>query len=67
MGKRTGRSGQRVSLYLERQGLFVRDAGNSYLNAEGADATKHTIDTPLKSDSVVYTPGCSCTDTQIQQ
>jgi len=27
---------QRVGRYLERQGLLVRDAGNSYLTAEGA-------------------------------
>jgi len=29
---------QRVGRYLERQGLLVRDAGNSYLTAEGVDA-----------------------------
>ncbi len=29
---------QRVARYLERQGLLVRDAGNSYLTAEGVDA-----------------------------
>ena len=28
----------RVARYLERQGLLVRDAGNSYLTAEGVDA-----------------------------
>jgi ribosomal protein S27E len=29
---------QRVARYLERQGLLVRDAGSSYLTAEGVDA-----------------------------
>jgi hypothetical protein len=29
---------QRVARYLERQGLLVRDAGNSYLTAEGVNA-----------------------------
>ena len=28
----------RVARYLERQGLLVRDAGNSHLTAEGVDA-----------------------------
>jgi len=28
----------RVARYLERQGLLVRDDGNSYLTAEGVDA-----------------------------
>ncbi len=28
----------RVARYLERQGLLVRDAGNSYLTADGVDA-----------------------------
>ena len=27
----------RVARYLERQGLLVRDAGNSYLTADGVD------------------------------
>ena len=29
---------QRVARYLERQGLLVRDAENSYLSAQGMDA-----------------------------
>jgi len=29
---------KRVARYLERQGLLVRDAGNSYLTTEGLDA-----------------------------
>jgi len=29
---------QRVARYLERQGLLVRDAENSYLTTEGVDA-----------------------------
>jgi hypothetical protein len=34
-----------VARYLERQGLLVRDAGNSYLTAEGVDGDP---DSPMK-------------------
>ena len=32
----------RVGRYLERQGLLVRDTGNSYLSADAVDADNET-------------------------
>ena len=43
-----------VGRYLERQGLLVRDAGNSYLTAEGADADNEAPMNHLLGSSVTY-------------
>jgi len=43
---------RRVGRYLERQGLLVRDAGNSYLTAEGADADNEAPMNHLLGSSV---------------
>ena len=43
---------QRVGRYLERQGLLVRDAGNSYLTAEGVDADSESPINQLLGSSI---------------
>ena len=40
--------------YLERQGLLVRDAGNSYLTAEGVDADDKVPMDHLLGSSITY-------------
>ena len=45
---------QRVGRYLERQGLLVRDAGNSYLTAEGVDADSESPINQLLGSSITY-------------
>jgi hypothetical protein len=45
---------QRVGRYLERQGLLVRDAGNSYLTAEGLDADDEVPMDHLLGSSITY-------------
>ncbi len=44
----------RVARYLERQGWLVRDAGNSYLTAEGMDADLESPMTQLLGSSITY-------------
>jgi len=44
----------RVARYLERQGLLVRDAGNSYLTAEGMDADPESPMNQLLGSSITY-------------
>ncbi len=44
----------RVARYLERQGLLVRDAGNSYLTAEGVDADPDSPMSQLLGSSITY-------------
>jgi len=44
----------RVARYLERQGLLVRDAGNSYLTAEGVDADPESPMNQLLGSSITY-------------
>ena len=44
----------RIARYLECQGFLVRDAGNSYLTAEGVDADHDSpMNQPLGS-SITY-------------
>jgi hypothetical protein len=45
---------QRVARYLERQGLLVRDAGHSYLSAEGIDADPESPLHQLLGSSITY-------------
>jgi len=45
---------QRVARYLERQGLLVRDAGHSYLTAEGLDADDEMPMHHLLGSSITY-------------
>jgi ribosomal protein S27E len=45
---------QRVARYLERQGLLVRDAGSSYLTAEGVDADPESPMNHLLGSSITY-------------
>ena len=45
---------QRVARYLERQGLLVRDAGNSYLTAEGVNADNEVPMDQLLGSSITY-------------
>ena len=45
---------QRVGRYLERQGLLVRDADNSYLTAEGLDADDEVPLHHLLGSSITY-------------
>ena len=45
---------QRVGHYLERQGLLVRDAGNSYLTAEGLHADDEVPMHHLLGSSITY-------------
>ena len=45
---------QRIGRYLERQGLLVRDAGNSYLTAEGVDADSESPINQLLGSSITY-------------
>ena len=45
---------RRVGRYLERQGLLVRDAGNRYLTAEGADADNEAPMNHLLGSSITY-------------
>jgi hypothetical protein len=45
---------QRVGRYLERQGLLVRDADNSYLTAEGLDADDEVPMHHLLGSSITY-------------
>ncbi len=44
----------RVARYLERQGLLVRDAGNSYLTAEGVDTDPDSPMIQLLGSSITY-------------
>ncbi len=44
----------RVARYLERQNLLVRDAGNSYLTAEGADGDHESPMNQLLGSSITY-------------
>jgi hypothetical protein len=44
----------RVARYLERQGLLVRDAGSSYLTAEGVDADPESPMNHLLGSSITY-------------
>ena len=44
----------RVARYLERQGLLVRDEGNSYLTAEGIDADPESPMNQLLGSSITY-------------
>ncbi len=45
---------QRVDRYLERQGLLVRDAENSYLTTEGVDADPDSPMKQLLGSSITY-------------
>jgi len=45
---------QRVARYLERQGLLVRDASNSYLTADGVDADPDSPMKQLLGSSITY-------------
>ena len=45
---------ERSALYLEREGLLVRDAGTSYLTAEGVDADNDTPMHYLLGSSITY-------------
>jgi len=45
---------QRIGRYLERQGLLVRDAGNSYFTAEGVDADSESPINQLLGSSISY-------------
>ncbi len=45
---------QRVARYLERQGLLVRDAENSYLSAQGMDADPDSPLNHLLGSSISY-------------
>ncbi len=45
---------QRVARYLERQGLLVRDAENSYLTAQGVDADHDSPMNHLLGSSITY-------------
>ena len=45
---------QRVARYLERQGLLVRDTGNSYLTAEGVDTDPDSPMKQLMGSSITY-------------
>ncbi len=44
----------RVARYLERQGLLVRDEGNSYLTAQGKDADPDSPMNHLLGSSITY-------------
>ena len=44
----------RVPRYLERQGWLVRDAGNSYLTADGVDADPESPMNQLLGSSITY-------------
>ena len=44
----------RVARYLERQGLLVRDAGNSYLTAKGLDTDPESPMSHLLGSSITY-------------
>ena len=44
----------RVARYLERQGLQVRDAGNSYLTADGVNADHDSPMSQLLGSSITY-------------
>ena len=44
----------RVARYLERQGWLVRDAGNSYLTADGVDADPESPMNQLLGSSITY-------------
>ena len=44
----------RVARYLERHGWLVRDAGNSYLTAEGVDTDPDSPMTQLLGSSITY-------------
>ena len=44
----------RVARYLERQGLLVCDAGNSYLTADGIDADPESPMNQLLGSSITY-------------
>ena len=44
----------RVARYLERQGLLVRDDGNSYLTTEGMDADPESPMNHLLGSSIIY-------------
>jgi len=44
----------RVGRYLERQGLLVRDTGNSYLSADAVDAENETSMNHLLASSITY-------------
>lgn len=50
------RSSQRVGAYLEREGLLVRDIGNSYLQLEAPDESAMN-DLRAHSLALVLTPG----------
>jgi hypothetical protein len=45
---------QRIARYLERHGWLVRDAGNSYLTAEGVDADPESTLSHLLGSSITY-------------
>ncbi len=45
---------QRVARYLDRQGLLVRDAENSYLSAQGVDADPDSPLNHLLGSSITY-------------
>ena len=45
---------QRIARYLERQDLLVRDAGNSYLTAEGVDVDPDSPMNQLLGSSITY-------------
>ena len=51
---------RRVARYLERQGLLVHDAGNSYLTADGVDAEPESPMSHLLGSSIGCwrKPGC---------
>jgi hypothetical protein len=42
----------RVARYLERQGLLVHNAGNSYLTTDGVDADPESPMSPLLGSSI---------------
>jgi len=50
----TPTSAQRIGCYLERQGLLVRDAGNSYLTAESVDADSESPINQLLGSSISH-------------
>jgi len=52
--KTTHTIAQRVARYLERQGLLVRDDGNSYLTAKGMDADPNSRMNQLLGSSIIY-------------
>jgi hypothetical protein len=53
-GQLTHTIAHRVARYLERQGLLVRDAGNSCLTTEGVDADPESPINQLLGSSITY-------------